>query len=397
MNIAIIGGGPAGLRAAEVAAQGGARVTVYDAKPSVGRKFLVAGRGGLNLTKSESLEKFTAQYRSSVWGPDFWEKLIAEFDPEALRAWARELGIETFTASTGRVYPREMKAAPLLRRWVERMRSMGVSFALRHRWVTLEAGQPWKLHFDHHDARVIHEADAVIFAMGGGSWPDTGSDGEWIAPWEKLGLSVAPLQAANCGWNVAWPEDVLQAAEGLPLKNITVKAGNTEVSGELMITRNGLEGGAIYQLGPILRSQPNPVLTIDFKPSTSVEELIRKLGPVRKNFLIEAEARWKLSKGASAILRSFCDGGLDGETLARFVKNCRITLSSPRPLAEAISSAGGVRVEELQNDLMLRRHPGIFLAGEMIDWEAPTGGYLMQACFATGTRAARSALAWGGL
>lgn len=395
MNIAIIGGGPAGLRAAEVASAGGARVTVFDAKPSVGRKFLVAGRGGLNLTKSEPVERFSAQYRSPMLGWDFWSELITEFDPEALRAWARGLGIETFSASTGRVYPREMKAAPLLRRWVQRLRDGGVLFALRHRWIGLETGAPWRVHFDHDSHEVIREADAVIFAMGGGSWPDTGSDGQWISCWQKLGLEIAPFQSANCGWNVTWPDEVLKAAEGLPLKNIMVKASDCEVAGELLVTKYGLEGGAIYQLGPVLRSMPNPSITIDFKPSATVGALTRKLGPARQNTLTEAVSRWKLSEGAAVIIRSlFSDEG-SPESLARLVKSCPVKLTSTRPLAEAISSAGGVVGSELHDNLMLRRYPGIFLAGEMIDWEAPTGGYLMQACFAMGARAARGALDWG--
>ncbi len=390
MRIAIIGGGPAGLRAVEVAAAGGASVTLFDAKASVGRKFLVAGRGGLNLTKAEAVEQFAARYGRPA---ALWRKLIAEMDVEALRAWAAGLGIETFVASTGRVYPREMKAAPLLRRWVERLRGMGVELAMRHRWIGVEAGAPIRLNFACESGVRSVTADAVILALGGGSWPQTGSDGGWVPALERAGVEVAPLAPANCGWECAWTPAVLAAAEGQPLKSIAVSAGETQVAGELLLTRYGLEGGAIYQLGAVLRGMAAPEIAIDFKPAVSAERLIAKLGPVRRNFLAEARARWRLSEAAVAILAE--RGPFESAAaLAAEVKHCRIALLRPRPLAEAISSAGGVRWEELDEGLMLRRLPGVFVAGEMIDWEAPTGGYLIHGCFATGGHAARAALRW---
>lgn len=396
MKIAIIGGGPAGLRAAEVAAGRGASVTLFDAKPSVGRKFLVAGRGGLNLTKAEPREAFARHYLAPGAEAQLWPSLIADFDSDTLRAWAAGLGVETFAASTGRVYPREMKAAPLLRRWVQRLRELGVEFSMGHRWVGLQPGSPHHVDFlaEGHSRTV--EADAVILALGGGSWPNTGSDGGWVETLAQLGIAVAPLQPANCGWEVDWPAEVLVAAEGQPLKNIIVRAGDAEVRGELLVTRYGLEGGSLYQLGPALRAMSEPAITIDFRPMLTVEQLVARMGPIRRNFLAEARQRWRLSDAVFAILAHSPAGAAasSSEALAVALKQCIVPLTRPRPIAEAISSAGGVCWSELDDSLMLRRLPGVFLAGEMIDWEAPTGGYLMQGCFATGTRAGQGALNW---
>ena len=379
-----------------MAAAGGAAVTVFDAKPSVGRKFLVAGRGGLNLTHAEPREVFATRYTGTEQPPDLWPTLLAEFDADALRQWAAELGVETFAATSGRVYPRELKAAPLLRRWVQRLRATGVKFALRHRWSGLRTGAPWLVDFQTEAGVQSFEADAVILALGGGSWPETGSDGLWPSLLEKSGVAVTPLTPANCGWEISWPAAVLSQAEGHPLKNITARAGETTATGELLVTKYGLEGGVIYQLGPALRAMSEPAISIDFKPAHTVEQLVRKLGHCPRNFLAEARSRWRLSDAAFAILENLPDRGgfTAAESLAVTVKNCVLKLSGPRPLAEAISSAGGVRWSELDAALMVRRLPGIFVAGEMIDWEAPTGGYLMQGCFATGTHAARGALAW---
>ena len=392
MQIAIIGGGPAGLRAAEVAAAGGAKVTLFEAKASVGRKFLVAGKGGLNLTNVEAREHSITRYSGPAGR---WAEMIAAFDADALRAWASEFGIETFAASTGRVYPREMKAAPLLRRWVQRLRGLGVDFAVHHRWVGLEHAEKWRLTFQTENGNRVEEADAVILALGGGSWPETGSDGNWIESLRALSIEVAPLMPANCGWEFPWSPDAL-AAEGQPLKSILARVGDVAVRGELLITRYGLEGGALYQLAPALRAQPEPTIEIDLKPDHSVEQLIAKMGPIQRNFLAEARSRWRLGEAAFAVLREACTAAPpdSAKALAIIAKNCRLRLTGPRPLAEAISSAGGVRWSELDEGLMIRRLSGVFVAGEMIDWEAPTGGYLIQGCFATGTRAAKGALAW---
>jgi uncharacterized flavoprotein (TIGR03862 family) len=304
--------------------------------------------------------------------------------------------VETFVATSGRVYPRELKAAPLLRRWVHRLRAAGVNFAMRHRWTGLRPGASWQVDFQvEGEARTI-AADTVILALGGGSWPETGSDGAWVPGLERLGVAVAPLAPANCGWEIPWPPAVLALAEGQPLKNITARAGETIAVGELLVTRYGLEGGAIYQLGPALRAMPEPELVIDFKPAHTVEQLVKKLGICRRNFLAEARSRWRLSDAAFVILENLPVRApfTSAEALATTVKGCALRLIGPRPLAEAISSAGGVRWAELDASLMVRSLPGIFVAGEMIDWEAPTGGYLMQGCFTTGSRAARGALEW---
>ncbi len=379
-----------------MAAAGGASVTLFDARPSVGRKFLVAGRGGLNLTHAEPRERFVTRYTGPEAPGEWWTALLAEFDPDALRNWAADLGVETFAATSGRVYPRALKAAPLLRRWVHRLREAGVRFALRQRLTGLRAGTRWQVDFQSEGEVRTFEADAVILALGGGSWPETGSDGTWIPVLEKLGVSVAPLMPANCGWELPWPPAVLAQAEGRPLKNISARAGEVTVVGELLVTSYGLEGGAIYQLGPALRALPEPEILIDFKPAHTVGQLVKKLGNCPRNFLAEARSRWRLCDAAFAILENLPGRGpfTSAESLAATVKGCALRLAGPRPLAEAISSAGGVRWSELDSSLMVRRLPGVFLAGEMIDWDAPTGGYLMQGCFATGTRAARGALEW---
>jgi len=392
-TLAVIGAGPAGLRAAEVAVNAGVRVVVFDAKASAGRKFLVAGSGGLNLTKDEPVERFASLYRGPEMPEGFWQSRMAEFGPEQLRAWAAELGVETFAASTGRVYPKEMKAAPLLRAWIRRLRGAGVKFAMHHRWLG------WKgdaLIFETPDGVSEECADAVVLTLGGGSWPETGSDGTWAEILSRQGIVVAPLQSANCGWEVDWPADLLARAEGKPLKNVVVSTGGEAAAGELMITRYGLEGGAIYQLGAALRAMAYPEIAIDLKPALSEARLIEKLGPARRNFLAEAKQRWRLGEAAEAILdhRPERDSWTTSQAMARAVKACRVPLLNARPIAEAISSAGGVRWAEVDGNLMLRRLPGVFVAGEMVDWEAPTGGYLMQGAFATGGYAARGALEW---
>jgi uncharacterized flavoprotein (TIGR03862 family) len=399
MDLAIIGGGPAGLRAAEVAAQAGIQVQLWDAKPSVGRKFLVAGKGGLNLTKAEALHPFALRYSHPGKSATFWEELIADFDADAIRAWASGLGVETFVASTGRVYPKELRAAPLLRRWVERLRSLGVKFQMRHRLVGLRRDRRLQLDFATADGPVTAEADAVILALGGASWPETGSDGQWTGFLKQLGVGVTDLVPANCGWECQWPPELLPRIDGKPLKAITVSAGSSVAKGELLITRYGLEGGALYQLGPELRAMNAPEIAIDFKPHSTIAQLVAKMGPIRRNFLAEARQRWRLADQIAALLEGFStDTTVDSaEALAGRLKHFVIPLHKPRPIEEAISSAGGVELSELSDELMLRANPGVFVAGEMMDWEAPTGGYLLQGCFATGTRAAVGALHFLGL
>lgn len=386
------------MRAAEIAVAGGASVALFDAKASVGRKLLVAGRGGLNLTKDEPLEHFVKNYQRKDDIAERWAGLIADFGPAALRSWAEALGVKTFVASTRRVYPQDLKAAPLLRRWVRRLREAGVEFAMGHRWDGLSLlGGGVQVAFQVKGNCRTFQADAVILALGGGSWPQTGSDGAWIVIMERLSITVAPLEPANSGWECAWPPPVLALCEGKPLKNIAVSAGGRVIQGELLVTEYGMEGGALYALGPALRAMQSPVISIDFKPSITLQDLIAKMQSVRRNFLEEAARRWRLSAAACAILAHSAKAPFtSADALAAEVKGFSLVLTRPRPLAEAISSAGGVCWSELDAGLMLKKFPGVFLAGEMIDWEAPTGGYLLQGCFATATRAAKAALEWRG-
>lgn len=384
-RIAIVGGGPSGLFAAETAARCGASVTVYDGSRSVARKFLVAGYGGLNLTHGEDIDTFVTRYRGGDLPPSL-EGMIRAFPPSELRRWAAELGIETFEQRTGRVYPKVMKAAPLVRAWLTRLRELGVTIVPNSPLTDLVAGPILEL-----EGRPGPEIDAVILALGGASWPRTGSTAAWIPLLEKHRISVTPFQPANCGWETDWPAALVPDLEGKPLKNIAVTAAGRTVRGELMLTRYGVEGGAIYQLGPELRSMGAPQLRIDFKPESSVETLLRKMESVPRNHLAAAGQRWKLPAHVCRLLELRAPFPT-ARSLAETLKSFPLDLRQPRPIAEAISSAGGVAWSELDSGLMLRRLPGVFLAGEMIDWEAPTGGYLMQACFATGRQAALSAV-----
>jgi len=394
-RIAIVGGGPAGLRAAEVAAERGAQVTLFEAKRAVGRKFLVAGRSGLNLTNDEEFESFLAKYGGEELPVELWHRVLGEFDAAALRAWAAGLGVETFVSSGGKVLPvpidGSMKATPLLRRWLERLRHSGVVLQTGHRWLGFGSGN--ELLFESQAEAISYEYDAAILALGGGSWPKTGSTGSWVSILEESDIRVAPLRASNCGWEVSWPSELLAAAEGLPLKNLSLNAGESSRRGELVITRYGLEGGPIYRLGPMLRSMREPQIVVDFKPDQSRAELITRMGKVQRNFVREAGRRLKLDKGTCALLKHLPSRGpwKSSEQIVDEVKACRIDLTGPRPIAEAISSAGGVHWSELDDNLMLTKLPHVYVAGEMIDWDAPTGGYLLQACFATGAHAARAA------
>ncbi len=423
-HIAVVGGGPAGLRAAEACAAAGAQVSVFDAKRSVGRKLLVAGYGGLNLTHGEDLETFVTRYSGPGLPAEHFANIIRAFSPDDLRQWAAQLGIETFEQRTGRVYPKEMKAAPLLRRWIERLRKQGVTFHVNHHLTDLqthhwhdrpghepqeqkppqlETLQPKKtppdqlrnrpttvsLTFHNHPPQSF---DAVILALGGASWQKTGSDGAWTSILEKHAIQITPFQPANCGWEADWPTDLIPQLEGQPLKNIAASAGPIVVHGELMLTRYGLEAGAIYQLGPILRAMPKPTIEIDLKPEVPLDKLIRKMESVRRDFLNEAATRLKLPNHARLLLKHFAGPFETSEALCHAVKSLTIPLTRPRPIDEAISSAGGIAWSELDDSLQLRKLPRVFACGEMIDWEAPTGGYLIQACFATATHAARGAL-----
>lgn len=393
-HILIIGGGPAGLRAAEVASMAGVEVTLLDQKRSIGRKFLVAGKGGLNLTHSEDLATFATRYSGPDQPRHFWQETLELFDNKAIRAWAAKLDVGTFVQKSGRVYPKALKAAPLLRRWLERLRNQGVAFRTSHRLVCLSRNEAT---FESPEGEVIIRADAIILAMGGGSWPHTGSDGAWVPILEKSGIKVSPLIPANCGWEVHWSTELANRIEGQAIKNIRVSVGSEVFLGELMLTRYGLEGGPMYALGPALRAMEKPEITIDFKPTFEEAKLVAKMESAKRNFLAESEWRWKLNEAMRLILDCFHGPFDSAEALASHTKSCRIPLISARPTAEAISSAGGVAWSAVDDKLMLRDLPGVFVAGEMLDWEAPTGGYLLQGCFATGTLVAQSTLDFLGI
>ena len=410
-KIAIVGGGPAGLRAAEVCAGEGAEVSLFEGKRSVGRKLLVAGYGGLNITHGEPLEAFVSRYSGPGIPRERFAQMIAGFSPAGMRRWAADLGIETFEQRTGRVYPREMKAAPLLRRWVERLRKLGVTFHAGHRLsdITItenrqraEESSPTPMSPPHPTARhgvrltfengVVQSFDAVILALGGASWPKTGSDGGWISLFQEKGIRISPLEPANCGWEVAWPEPIVEHIEGCPLKNIAATAGNKRVSGEIMLTRYGMEAGAIYQLGPALRAMDKPSVTIDLKPEVPLENLVGKMNGAQADLPKAARRKLRLTDHAALLLDHFGGPFHTVDSLCYTVKHLPIPVVRPRPIAEAISSAGGVAWSELDEKLMLHKLPGVYTVGEMVDWEAPTGGYLIQGCLATATHAAKSCL-----
>ena len=400
-NVAIIGAGPAGLMAAEVIAHGGAGVTVYDAMPSVGRKFLMAGRGGLNLTHSEPLPAFLGRYREAKAR---LEPAIAAFSPQALRDWSEALGQATFVGSSGRIFPQAMKASPLLRAWLRRLDSIGVTFALRHRWSGWD--DDGRLQFQTPEGPQVVEAQAAVLALGGASWPRLGSDGGWVATLADKGIAVSPLRPANSGFTVAWSEIFRERNEGQPLKGVALTFGARTVRGEAIVTRGGLEGGAIYALSAELREAiaqtGQATLQIDLRPDLPARDLLMRLSLPRgkqslSNVLRKAA---QLSPVAIGLLQEAAIGSgeklatLSPPALAGLIKAVPVKLIGVASIARAISTAGGISFDELDADFMIRRMPGVFAAGEMLDWEAPTGGYLLQASFATGAAAGRGVLNW---
>jgi uncharacterized flavoprotein (TIGR03862 family) len=385
--------------AAEALARGGAAVTVYDRMPSAGRKLLMAGRGGLNLTHSEASEPFLARYGDAA---PALRAAIAAFSPQALRAWAEELGQPTFVGSSGRVFPRAMKSSPLLRAWLRRLDAAGVRFAFRHRWTGWDDA---RLAFETPNGVVAIGADATVLALGGASWPRLGSDGEWTAPLTHAGITVTPLKAANCGFLANWSQHFGKFA-GAPLKRIALTFGERSVRGEAIITAAGLEGGAIYALsGPLrdaIERSGEAVLSIALRPDMPADELERRLSAPRAKQSLSTFLRKALSLTPAEIglLQEAAHGSGQGLSrltpaeLAGFVNAIPIRLTAIAPIARAISTAGGIAFDEVDARFMLRRRAGVFVAGEMLDWDAPTGGYLLQASFATGVAAGQGALAW---
>jgi uncharacterized flavoprotein (TIGR03862 family) len=402
MKIAVIGGGPAGLMAAEAASAAGAQVELYDAMASVGRKFLLAGKGGLNLTHSELSEKFLTRYgarRVQI------EPFLASFGPDALRAWARGLGINTFVGSSGRVFPKDLKAAPLLRAWLRRLRQGGVRFHMRHRWFGWD--EQGALRFATSEGDLSVQADAVVLALGGGSWPKLGSDGGWVPLLTGRGTHIVPLQPANCGFDVDWSEHFRTKFAGHPVKSVAIVMRNDTGAeswhpGEFVITETGVEGGVIYAVSASLREEilarGVATLRLDLAPDRDVPRLTHDLSrPHGKRTVATHLQRQAHIEGVKAgLLREVIskEDFTDPARLAAAIKALPLRLIAPRPLEEAISTAGGVPFEALDAQLMIRALPGVFCAGEMLDWEAPTGGYLLTACFATGRTAGTGALEW---
>ena len=414
-SVAVIGGGPAGLMAAEVLAAGGANVDLFDAMPSVGRKFLLAGKGGLNLTHSEDISAFAARYagrRARI------EPMLQRFGAAQLRAWAQALGVSTFVGSSGRVFPVDMKAAPLLRAWLHRLRMAGVCFHMRHRWVGWGQGEgaAQTLCFEAPSGELVQSFDAVVLALGGGSWARLGSDGAWVSLLAERGVEVAPLQPSNCGFDVGrsavdgslasgWTDHFRSRFAGHPLKTValsirTPDGGVFEQAGEFVVTEGGVEGSLVYALSALAREQiaahGHALVHIDLLPGRSAgfvqAEVARARGP--RSLATHLKSRLGLDGVKAAMLYELLPRELiaDPSRLAAAIKALPLPLLAARPLDEAISSAGGVRFEALDEGLMLRAVPGVFCAGEMLDWEAPTGGYLLTACFASGVAAAYGVL-----
>ena len=387
--------------AAEVLAQGGVAVTVYDAMPSAGRKLLMAGRGGLNLTHSEPLPSFLGRYDHAR--PNL-EAAIDAFPPQALRDWSEALGQETFVGSSGRVFPKAFKASPLLRAWLRRLDSLGVRLALRHRWIGWD--RHGRLQFQAPDGSRDIDAGAAVLALGGASWPRLGSDGTWAETLAAKGVAISPLRPANSGFTVAWSDIFRDRFEGEPLKGVAVSFGAHRIRGEAIVTRSGIEGGAIYALSADLREavagSGRATLQIALRPDIDIKDLTARLSAPRgkqslSNFLRKAA---HLSPVATGLLQEAAKtsgvslSSLSPAGLGQLINAVPIQLTGTAPISRAISTAGGIAFDELDDNFMIRRLPGVFAAGEMLDWEAPTGGYLLQAAFATGAAAGRGALKW---
>lgn len=399
-RIAIVGGGPAGLMAAEVANAAGLQVDLFEAKGSVGRKFLIAGKGGLNLTHGEPRPGFDARYRERA--PEIARWLDA-FDGDALRAWARELGVETYVGTSGRVFPMDRKAAPLLRGWVRRLRERGVRFHVQHRWLGWD--DDGALRFATPDGERHVRAEATVLALGGASWPELGSDGGWVPTLAARGIDIAPLRPSNCGFDIGWSGLLSEKHAGAPLKSVVLQWLDLDgqahaLQGECVLTATGLEGSAIYAISADLRERilrdGEAMLWLDLAPGRDRERLRRDLEKPRGKRSLGEHLRRQTGLDAAKIALLFeslpRDAMQDADAVAAAIKRLPLRLRSARPIAEAISTAGGVRLEALDDALQLKTMPGVFCSGEMLDWEAPTGGYLLTACFASGLIAGRGAV-----
>ena len=396
-TVAIIGGGPAGLMAAEVLAAAGVQVDLYDAMPSVARKFLLAGKGGMNITHSEERLAFQGRYGARAGEVGAW---LDQFDGAAVRDWIHALGIDTFIGSSGRVFPLEMKAAPLLRAWLHRLRESGVRFHMRHRCTHFDKDE---LRFATVDGETTARADAVILAMGGASWPRLGSDGAWVAPLRGQGVAIEELRPANCGFEVDWTAHFRDKYAGAPLLTVAVATrAQAARKGQFVITAHGIEGSLVYALAAPLRDQiareGSATVWLDLAPDFSDDKVLKEVLHPRGARSLASHLQSRLGiKGVKSGLLHEClsrDDYHDPQALAAAIKRLPLVLRRPRPIEEAISSAGGIAFDALDANAMLRALPGVFACGEMLDWEAPTGGYLLTACFGSGRAAAHGALAW---
>jgi len=404
-SVAIIGGGPAGLMAAEVISAQGVKVDIYDSMPSVGRKLLMAGKSGLNITHSDPFDVFVSRYgkRSKNIEP-----LLKAFGADQLREWVRSLGIQTFIGTSGRVFPMGMKASPLLRAWLQRLNASNVTLHMRHKLTEIlpsdsaHAAASSILKFVTPDGEVIVKADAVVLALGGGSWSRLGSDGAWVDWLKQAGVKIEALRPSNCGFDVAWSEHFREKYDGHPIKSVILSFGKFRQQGEFIVTKEGVQGGLIYTASTMMRDETEAngiaIMHLDLKPDRTLEWLVDKLSKPRgkRSLASYLEKSLGIHNVKAGLLREFVskEDFTNAERLAGFIKALPVPLIAPRPLDEAISSAGGVTFEALDENLMLRNMPGVFCAGEMLDWEAPTGGYLLTACFSSGYAAGNGVLHW---